>query len=193
MPIKNRCFGTGDARYERYHDEEWGVPLEDGPDERALLERLVLEGFQSGLSWLTVLRKRDAFRDAFDDFQPDVVAAYDEADVARLMADGRIIRNERKILAAIRNARALVGLHDEGLRLADIIAEHRPEGWVRPATMAEAPSRTAASTALARRLKRLGFTFVGPVTMHALQLAIGVVDGHPADCWKAGGMVAEAS
>lgn len=124
---KRRCFGSGDALYERYHDEEWGRPVEDSDDERELFERLALEGFQSGLSWITVLRKRPAFREAFDGFAPSTVAGYGEDDVERLMRDAGIIRNRRKIEAAITNAKALVALHEGGERLIDIIEAHRPE------------------------------------------------------------------
>ncbi|WP_297751250.1 DNA-3-methyladenine glycosylase I [uncultured Tessaracoccus sp.] len=177
-----RCFGTGDALYERYHDEEWGRPLTLSPDERELFERLALEGFQSGLSWLTVLRKRAAFRQAFHEFTPEVVAAYTD-DVARLMSDATIIRNERKIRAAIRNAGALVELHAAGGSLMGLLEEHRPVGHRRPATPEEAPSQSAESVALAKRLKQLGFVFVGPVTMYALMQAVGVVDDHAENCW----------
>ncbi len=180
---RTRCFGTGDELYERYHDEEWGRPLEVSADERELLERLALEGFQSGLSWLTVLRKRPAFREAFDGFAPDVVAAYDEQHVRRLLGDARIIRNELKIRATIRNAQALVALHEAGGRLESILEEHRPDEHLAPVTAGEGLSQSEESRALAKRLKALGFTFVGPVTMYALMQAVGIVDDHAADCW----------
>lgn len=179
-----RCFGSGDPLYEQYHDEEWGRPVEDSPDERELFERLALEGFQSGLSWITVLRKRDAFREAFKDFAPAEVATFDEGDVERLLQDASIIRNRIKIQATINNARALVALHDDGRRLADVIGSHAPPPRAeRPATFAEVPSSSTESVALAKDLKKLGFRFVGPVTMYATLQAIGTVDDHLAGCW----------
>lgn len=180
---KKRCFGTGDELYERYHDEEWGRPLEISDDERELFERLVLEGFQSGLSWITVLRKRPAFREAFDDFAPEVVAGYGEDDVERLMNDAGIVRNRLKINAAIRNARALTALHADGRKLIDVITDHAPATHTRPASIDEPNGATQESKALAKELKNLGFTFVGPVTMYALMQAIGIVDDHAEDCW----------
>lgn len=180
---RRRCFGTGDELYERYHDEEWGRPPDRHDDERELLERLALEGFQSGLSWITVLRKRPAFRESFNEFVPEVVAGYGDDDVARLLTDERIIRNELKIRAAIRNARALVALHEDGRRLWDVIESHAPERHERPSTVDEPNGRSPESAALARELKRLGFTFVGPVTMYALMQAVGVIDDHADDCW----------
>ncbi len=185
--MRIRCFGTGDALYERYHDEEWGRPLALSTDERELFERLALEGFQSGLSWLTVLRKRAAFRRAFHEFAPEVVAAYTEDDVVRLMSDAAIIRNERKIRAAIRNAGALVELHAAGGSLMSLLEEHRPAEHRRPPTPAEAPGQSVESIALAKRLKQLGFVFVGPVTMYALMQAVGVVDDHAENCWLVAG------
>lgn len=180
---KKRCFGNGDELYERYHDQEWGRPLEGSDDERELFERLALEGFQSGLSWLTVLRKRPAFREAFDDFAPELVAAYGDEDVERLMNDAGIIRNRLKIDATIHNARALVALHEQGLRLADIIEEHRPTAHARPTSVDGPNGSTPESAALAKRLKKLGFKFVGPTTMYALMQAVGIVDDHAEDCW----------
>lgn len=178
-----RCFGTGDPLYERYHDQEWGRPVPDQPDEAPLLERIVLEGFQAGLSWLTVLRKRESLRAAFADFRPAVVAEYDDATVARLMADPALIRNERKIRAAIDNARALVALHDDGLRLGHLLREYAPEPRASPpVTTADIPGHTPASAALSSRLKGLGFRFVGPVTMYATLQAIGLVNDHLIDC-----------
>lgn len=179
-----RCFGSGDPLYEEYHDEEWGRPVEDTADERGLFERLALEGFQSGLSWITVLRKRDAFREVFRDFAPAEVAGFGTDDVERLLQDASIIRNRTKIEATINNARALVALHDDGRRLRDVIASHSPEPRAtRPATFAELPSSSPESVALAKELKQLGFRFVGPVTMYATLQAIGLVDDHLAGCW----------
>ena len=178
-----RCFGTGNPLYERYHDEEWGRPVPDVADEAPLFERISLEGFQVGLSWLTVLRKREAFRAAFAGFHPAVVAAYGEYEVARLAADPAIIRNQSKIRATVGNARALVALHKSGRRLVDLLREHAPEPRASPPrSMAEIPSRTPESEALSKRLKGLGFRFVGPVTMYATLQAIGLVNDHLADC-----------
>lgn len=181
-----RCFGTGDPLYERYHDEEWGRPPQDVPDEAPLFERIALEGFQAGLSWLTVLRKREAFRVAFCGFRPDVVAGYGDEEVARLSRDPTIIRNPLKIRATIHNARAVVSLHEQGLRLWDVLRGFAPEPWAAPGSMAELPSSTAESEALSRRMKQLGFTFVGPVTMYATLQALGLVNDHLADCPQRG-------
>lgn len=178
-----RCFGSGDPLYEKYHDEEWGKPVADSPDERELFERLALEAFQSGLSWITVLRKRDAFREAFKDFDPAAVATFDEADVERLMQDARIIRNRLKIEATVHNAKALVALHEDGRRLVDVVTEHAPEPGPRPVTHDEVPSSTPESVALSKALKKLGFRFVGPVTLYATWQAIGAVDDHLQGCW----------
>lgn len=182
-----RCFGVGNPLYEQYHDTEWGRPLPDDPEESLLLERLVLEGFQSGLNWIMILRKREAFRAAFAGFDPETVAGFGEEDVARLMADPGIIRNEMKIRAAIANARALVALHVAGGRLADIFAEHvPPPALVPPENRDEIPARTPESEALSHRLKNLGFRFVGPVTLYSTMQAIGLVNDHLASCWVRG-------
>ncbi|TKR24073.1 DNA-3-methyladenine glycosylase I [Cellulomonas hominis] len=177
-----RCFGDGDPLYERYHDEEWGHPVHG---ERELYERLTLEAFQSGLSWITILRRREGFRAAFDGFDPAVVAGYDEHDVERLMADTGIIRNRAKITAAVANARALLDLHGRGLSLDEVFWSAAPTGdepRPRPRTFAEVPSSTPESAALAKELKRLGFRFVGPTTAYAAMQACGVVDDHLAGC-----------
>ncbi|MCC2593622.1 DNA-3-methyladenine glycosylase I [Tessaracoccus sp. OS52] len=185
---KIRCFGSGDPLYEKYHDEEWGRPVVDSPDERDLFERLALEGFQAGLSWITILRRRESFRRAFAGFAPAEVAAFDESDVERLMADAAIIRNRAKIEAAIGNARALLALHEEGRRLGDVVAAHAPEPRdERPETFDEVPGSTPESVALSKELKRLGFRFVGPVTMYATMQAVGLVDDHLAGCWLVSG------
>ena len=165
-----RCFGTGDPLYEHYHDTEWGRPLPDDPEESLLLERLVLEGFQSGLNWIMILRKREAFRVAFAGFDPETVAGFGEEDVARLMADSGIIRTERKIRAAIANAKALVALH-----VAPALTP--------PESRDEIPTRTPGSEALSHRLKNLGFRFVGPVTLYSTMQAIGLVNDPLASCW----------
>ena len=157
-----------------YYDTEWGMPVRD---ERGLFERLSLEAFQSGLSWATILRKRPAFRKAFDDFDPDTVAAYDEGDVERLMADAGIVRNRRKIEATITNARATVALRDEG-GLPALIWSFQPAETPAPASYDEIPTQSEESRALARALRARGFVFVGPTTMFALMEAVGVVDTH---------------
>jgi DNA-3-methyladenine glycosylase I len=176
-----RCFGDGDPLYERYHDEEWGRPV---TDERGLFERMSLEAFQSGLAWITILRKREAFRAAFAGFEPTAVARFGDDDVARLLADAGIVRNRAKIEATIANARATVDLHDDGATLHELIWErHRPAPRdAPPQTWAEVPSQTPETVALAKDLKRRGFRFVGPTTLYALMQACGVVDDHLAGC-----------
>lgn len=157
-----------------YYDTEWGMPVYS---ERGVFERISLEAFQSGLSWATILQKRPAFRDAFAGFDPDVVAAFDSNDVARLLADTAIVRNRRKIEATITNAAATVALRERG-GLAEFVWSFRPEQTPLPRTMADVPTQSAESVALSRALKRAGFTFVGPTTMFALMEAIGMVDTH---------------
>ncbi|MGN8244457.1 DNA-3-methyladenine glycosylase I [Cellulomonas soli] len=176
-----RCFGDGDPLYERYHDEEWGVPVHD---EHALYERIALEGFQSGLAWITVLRKREAFRTAFAGFDPLVVADYDEHDVERLLGDAGIIRHRGKIEATIANARALVALHEAGRTLDEVLWSFAPAAGTRtrPVTWQGVPAVTPESTALAKELRRLGFRFVGPTTAYAAMQACGLVDDHLASC-----------
>jgi DNA-3-methyladenine glycosylase I len=173
-----RCpWGASTPDYVLYHDREWGRPLR-GDD--ALYERMTLEAFQSGLSWLTILRKRPAFRLAFDDFRIETVAGYGEADVARLMADPGIVRNRAKIEAAIANARAALELPGG---LSDLLWSYAPPPRAaRPAASAEVPALTPESTALAKALKKRGFRFVGPTTSYALMQATGMVDDHLAGC-----------
>lgn len=178
-PAPFRCFGGADPLYAAYHDDEWGVPVHD---EHALFERLCLEAFQSGLAWITILRKRPAFREAFAGFDPQVVAAYDEHEVARLMSDERIVRNRAKVEATIANARAVLALHEAGRTLDELLWARRPPARPRARTLAEVPGRTPESTALATELKSLGFRFVGPTTAYAAMQACGVVDDHLADC-----------
>jgi DNA-3-methyladenine glycosylase I len=177
-----RCaWATSAPEYVRYHDEEWGTTLH-GDD--ALFERLCLEAFQSGLSWLTILRKRPAFRAAFAGFRIEAVAAFTDDDVARLLADPGIVRNRAKVLAAVRNARAAQEV-PEGLDA--LLWSFAPAGpRPRPATLADVPATSPESTAMARELKRRGFAFVGPTTAHALMQATGMVDEHVADCFRAG-------
>ena len=165
-----------------YYDTEWGMPVRD---ERGVFERLSLEAFQSGLSWATILRKRPAFRSAFADFDPDTVAAYGQRDVERLMGDAGIVRNRRKVEATITNARATVTLRAEG-GLAELVWAHRPASTPAPRTLAELPTTSPESLALSKALKRKGFTFVGPTTMHALMEAIGIVDTHLVDSHRRG-------
>jgi DNA-3-methyladenine glycosylase I len=167
-------WAASDPLLRAYYDTEWGMPVRD---ERGLFERLSLEAFQSGLAWVTILRKRPGFRDAFADFDPEVVAGFGEADVARLMADAGIVRNRRKIDATIGNARATVALRPDG-GLAELVWSFRPERTPTPSTYAEVPTRSAESEALAKELRRRGFAFVGPTTMFALMEAVGIVDTH---------------
>jgi DNA-3-methyladenine glycosylase I len=165
-----------------YHDTEWGLPVRG---ERALFERISLEAFQSGLSWLTILRKRPAFRLAFCDFDPDTVAAFTDADVERLMRDPGIVRNRAKIEATRTNARATLALRDDG-GLDRLIWSHKPEQQLEPNTLAELPSATPASKALALDLRAHGFAFVGPTTAWALMEAAGLVDAHLVGCHRRG-------
>jgi DNA-3-methyladenine glycosylase I len=181
-PDVERCgWATSSPEYVRYHDEEWGTPL-TGDD--ALFERVCLEAFQSGLSWITILRKRPAFRTAFAGFAIDAVAAFTDEDVERLMADAGIVRNRAKITAAVRNARAAQQL-PEGL--SDLLWSFAPGGTrPRPRTLAEVPATSPESVAMARELKRRGFAFVGPTTAYALMQATGMVDDHVVTCFRAG-------
>jgi DNA-3-methyladenine glycosylase I len=176
-----RCaWATSSPEYVRYHDEEWGTPLH-GDD--ALFERLCLEAFQSGLSWITILRKRPAFRAAFAGFSIDAVAAFTEADEAGLMTDAAIVRNRAKIAAAVRNARAAQQQQDGLSALLWSFAPTAPRA--RPATLGDVPATSAESVAMAKELKRRGFVFVGPTTAYALMQATGMVDDHVVDCFRA--------
>ncbi|HEX5348766.1 MAG TPA: DNA-3-methyladenine glycosylase I [Pseudonocardiaceae bacterium] len=163
-----------------YHDDEWAVPVHG---EAALFERLSLEAFQAGLSWLTILRKRDAFRRAFTGFHPATVAAFTAGDVTRLLADAAIVRNRTKIEATVHNARAVIELGED---LDTLLWSFAPDPARRPAprTVADVPARTRESEAMASTLRRRGFTFVGPVTCHALMQATGMVDDHLAGCFR---------
>jgi DNA-3-methyladenine glycosylase I len=177
----DRCpWATSAPDYLAYHDDEWGRPV---TDDAGLYERLTLEAFQSGLSWLTILRKREGFRDAFAGFDPEAVARFGDADVARLLADARIVRNRAKVDAAIANARALVALHDAGETLSALVWAARPDPEPpAPAALADVPPWTPASKALAKDLKRRGFRFLGPTTVYSAMQACGVVDDHLAGC-----------
>ncbi len=168
------AWAATDPLLREYYDTEWGMPVRD---ERGMFERLSLEAFQSGLSWATILRKRPAFRAAFDDFDPDAVARYTDDDVARLLGDAGIVRNRAKVLATVTNARATVALRPDG-GLVDLVWSFRPADTPAPRTPAEVPTTSPESVALAKALRRRGFVFVGPTTMHALMEAVGVVDTH---------------
>jgi len=175
---RERCpWAAGTPEYERYHDEEWGRPVRDAD---GLYERLCLEAFQSGLSWLTILRKRERFRAAFAGFEIARVAAFGPDDVERLMGDAGIVRNRAKIEAAIANARAAAEHGD----LSGLVWSHAPDADSRPAprTLAAIPALTPESTALAKALKRSGFRFVGPTTAYALMQACGLVNDHLEGC-----------
>ncbi len=175
-----RCFGDGDPLYAAYHDTEWGVPVRG---ETELLERFCLEAFQSGLAWITILRKRPAFRAAFAGFDPEAVARFADDDVARLLADAGIVRNRAKLDATIANARAVLGLWDAGRTLTDLVWSHAPTPRAaRLATWADVPTQTPESVALARELKAAGFRFIGPTTAYASMQACGLVDDHLASC-----------
>ena len=170
-----RCFWAGSApEYTAYHDQEWGRPIRD---DRGLYERMTLEAFQSGLAWITILRKRANFRAAFAGFEPSKVAEFGEQDVARLMADAGIVRNRAKIDAAIANARAALDVP-----LGELIWSFAPEPRPRPRNRADQPAVTPESTALAKALKKHGFRFVGPTTAYALMQACGLVDDHFEGC-----------
>lgn len=182
----DRCaWGAAPDVYRAYHDEDWGRPLHG---ERALFELLTLETFQSGLSWLTILRKRPAFVTAFDGFDPDVVAAYGERETARLLGDAGIVRNRLKVAAAITNAKATVALRDDGglndflWSFADAARDERPAADWRPGSMADVPSSTPVSRAMAKAFKARGFAFVGPTVAYAFMQSAGIVDDHLAGC-----------
>ncbi len=165
-----------------YHDTEWGREVRG---ERALFERLSLEAFQSGLSWRVILDKREGFRRAFADFDPEVVATFDDDDVARLLDDAGIVRSGAKVRATIGNARATLDLRDED-GLDAFLWSYRPDTTHAPRTVAELPTRSDTSAAMARALKQRGFSFVGPTTMHALMEAVGMVDNHLVGCQRRG-------
>ncbi len=165
-----------------YYDTEWGMPVRD---ERGVYERITLEAFQSGLSWATILRKREAFRLAFDRFEPDAVAAYGEAEVGRLLADAGIIRNTAKIAAAINNAAATIRLREHG-GLAEFVWSFQPKRTPKPRRLSDIPTSSAESIALSEALRKRGFKFVGPTNMYALMEAIGIVDTHLLGSYRRG-------
>jgi DNA-3-methyladenine glycosylase I len=175
-----RCpWALSTPDYVAYHDDEWGRPV---IDDDALFERLSLEAFQSGLSWLTILRKRENFRAAFAGFSIEAVALFGAGDVRRLMADAGIVRNRAKIDATLANARAAAEMHKRGDSLAALAWSHRPPRRRAPRTMAELPPITPESKALSKELKRRGFRFVGPTTAYAAMQACGIVNDHLSGC-----------
>jgi DNA-3-methyladenine glycosylase I len=176
-----RCWSTTDELYLAYHDEEWGRPV---TDERGLLERLCLEGFQSGLSWLTILRKRENFRVAFAGFDPESVARFSARDVTRLLKDAGIVRHRGKIEAAIANARGTLTLREAGTPLEELVWRHRPQKRrAAPRSLKDLAATTSESAALSKELKRAGFRFVGPTTVYAAMQACGIVNDHLATCF----------
>ncbi len=187
MTVPARCAWVpeSDPLYVAYHDEEWGVPVRD---ERGLFELLTLEGAQAGLSWSTILHKREGYRRLFAGFDAEAVARFDAADVERLLADPAIVRNRLKVESTVSNARAVLALRERGGSLADLIwaavdGVPRPNAW---RSLAEIPAETDESKALSRELKRLGFRFVGPTTCYALMQAAGLVDDHVVGCFRHG-------
>jgi DNA-3-methyladenine glycosylase I len=180
-PDRPRCSWAGSApEYVAYHDDEWGTALHGVP---AMFERMSLEGFQSGLSWLVILRKRPAFRAAFAGFDPAAVAAFGPEDVTRLLGDAGIVRNRAKIEATVHNAGRVLELDRP---LDELLWSFRPAAHRRPATVTDVPPTSPESTAMAKELRRRGFRFVGPTTCYALMQATGIVDDHVAGCWRAG-------
>lgn len=176
-----RCpWGSAPAEYRAYHDEEWGRPVTD-PD--LVYEKLCLEGFQAGLSWLTILRKREGFRAAFAGFRMAEVARFGPQDVERLLGDAGIVRHRGKIEAAIANARAGLALAASGSSVSELLWSAARPATVAPATTADLPAITPSSVALARRLRALGFRFLGPTTVYAAVQALGVVNDHLGGCW----------
>ncbi len=189
VPAGGRCpWGTSPQDYADYHDLEWGRPI---VDDHALYERLCLEAFQSGLSWLTILRKRPAFRSAFAGFDPGIVARFDGTDVARLLDDAGIVRHRGKIEAAVANAAATLRVQDAEGSLAALLWRFEPEPGAPPRGLGDVPARTPASEALARELRRYGFRFLGPTTVYAAMQAVGIVDDHVAGCPARAGCEAE--
>jgi DNA-3-methyladenine glycosylase I len=182
---RSRCrWAASDPEYLRYHDEEWGRPLHG---DRALYEKLSLEGFQAGLSWITILRRRPAFREVFHGFEPALVARMGEGEIEAAMADARIIRNRAKILATIENARLTLELtRDQPGALDELMWSFAPPPRVQhPKSFAEVPAVTEESTAMSKSLRKLGFGFVGATTMYALMQSAGMVDDHVEGCWCA--------
>ncbi|UVJ39643.1 DNA-3-methyladenine glycosylase I [Arthrobacter sp. CJ23] len=176
------AWASVDPLLREYYDHEWGMPVRD---EQGMYERISLEGFQAGLSWATILRKRPGFRAAFLDFHPESVAAFTEDDVERLMLDAGIVRNRLKIRATITNAKATIALREEG-GLVDFVWSFRPETTPEPRTLGEVPTQSPESVALSKALRKKGFAFVGPTTMYALMEAVGIIDTHLVDSHRRG-------
>lgn len=182
-----RCFGDGDPLYSQYHDEEWGVPVHD---ERDLFERLILEGFQAGLAWITILRKRPAFRAAFDDFDPGTVAAYNEARIQSLLADPGIVRNKLKVRGAVRNAQAWQQMKQEGIDPVQFLWSFVGGKTLQPSAPLRAgdvPAFTQEATAMSKALQKQNFTFVGPTICYAFMQSVGMVNDHVLGCHKYSG------
>lgn len=181
--MKERCWWCGDdPLYVAYHDDDWGHPV---TDERELFEKLILDGAQAGLAWITILRKRDGYRRAYDGFDAERIAAYGDDDVARLLADPGIVRNRAKVAASITNARALLAMHEAGETLSELVWSHRPATHTRPTGPHDIPATSPEAEALSKALKARGFKFVGPTIVYAFMQAVGVVDDHVATCWRA--------
>ena len=181
---KHRCPWCGtDPFYMAYHDEEWGVPEHDS---RALFEKLILDGFQAGLSWITILRKRENFRAAFAGFRPEVIASWGEQDVARLMADAGIVRNRAKIEGTILGARAWLDIEAKGPGFSTLLWSYVDGKPIinRPATVKDVPAQTALSQRISKDLAKHGFKFVGPTIVYAFMQAVGMVDDHLEACWR---------
>jgi len=183
MLVRCAWVPVDDELYAAYHDEQWGVPVYD---ERELFEMLVLEGAQAGLSWSTILRKRNGYRAAFDGFDPERVAAYDDAKIAELLADAGIVRNRRKIEAAIGNARVLLDMHQDGETLTEALwafVDGRPirNAW---GSLSQIPAQTERSIAMSKFLSKRGFRFVGPTICYAFMQAVGMVNDHTTDCFR---------
>jgi DNA-3-methyladenine glycosylase I len=183
MAELSRCaWGEGSELMQTYHDEEWGVPEHDP---RALWEKLMLDGFQAGLAWITVLRKRDAFRKAFKDFDPDKVARFKERDVERLLGDAGIIRSRAKIESTIAGARIFCEMRDSGEDFSDFTWSFT-DGEVLRGDGLEIPAKTPLSEEVSKELKRRGFKFVGPTIVYAWMQAVGIVNDHSVDCFRRG-------
>jgi DNA-3-methyladenine glycosylase I len=179
-----RCWWCGtDPLYVAYHDDDWGRPVRD---ERELFEKLILDGAQAGLAWITILRKREGYRRAFEGFDPERIAAYGDDDVARLLADPGIVRNRQKVAAAIGNAKALLAMHDAGETLVDLVWRHQPTPRTRPLRPGDDfPVTSDEAIALSKALQQRGWKFVGPTIVYAFMQAVGVIDDHIAGCWRA--------
>jgi DNA-3-methyladenine glycosylase I len=181
---RTRCWWCGtDPPYVAYHDDDWGRPVHD---ERELFEKLILDGAQAGLAWITILRKREGYRRAFEGFDPERIAAYGDDDVARLLADPGIVRNRQKVAAAIGNARALLAMHEAGETLTELVWAHQPTPRKRPLRPGdELPVTSDEAIALSKALQQRGWKFVGPTIVYAFMQAVGVIDDHIAGCWRA--------